>query len=83
MGREEHRWKDFGGEKWKINKRYATCCVALRATRDQHDLKEIVYRQMSEDNEIVTLFYENGRKQFVNVSMDSGVAMIRDILRGV
>lgn len=58
-------------------------CVALRATRDQHDLTDIVYRQMSEDNEIVTLFYENGRKQFVNVSMDSGVAMIRDILRGV
>lgn len=58
-------------------------CVALRATRDQHDLKEIVYRQMSEDNEIVTLLYENGHKRSINVSMDSGVAMIRDILRGV
>ena len=37
-------------------------CVALKAIRDQHDLTDIVYRQMSEDNEIVTLFYENGHK---------------------
>ena len=33
-------------------------CVALQATRDQHDLTDIVYRQISNDNEIVTLFYE-------------------------
>lgn len=58
-------------------------CVALRATRDQSDLVDIVYRQMPNDNEIVTLFYENGHKRSINVNMDSGIAMIRDILRGV
>lgn len=58
-------------------------CVALRATRDQSDLTDVIYRQMPNDNEIVTLFYENGHKRSINVNMDSGIAMIRDILRGV
>lgn len=58
-------------------------CVALQATRDQYNLTDIIYREMPNDNEIVTLFYENGYKRIVNVSMDSGIAMMRDILRGV
>ena len=58
-------------------------CVALRATRDQHDLIEIVYQRRANDRETATLFYENGSKRSVNVSMDSGIAMMRDILRGV
>ena len=58
-------------------------CAALRATRDQSDLTDVIYRQMPNDNEIVTLFYENGHKRSINVNMDSGIAMIRDILRGV
>lgn len=58
-------------------------CVALRATRDQSDLTDVIYRQMPNDNEIVTLFYENGHKRSINVNMDSGIAMIRDVLRGV
>lgn len=58
-------------------------CRALRATRDQSDLEEILYRQIANDNEIVTLVYSNGHKRSINVSMDSGVAMVRDVLRGV
>ena len=58
-------------------------CAALRATRDQSDLTDVIYRQMPNDNEIVTLFYENGHKRSINVNMDSGIAMIRDVLRGV
>lgn len=58
-------------------------CAALKATRDQHDLVEIVYQRRANDRETVTLFYENGHKRSINVSMDSGIAMMRDILRGV
>ena len=58
-------------------------CAALKATRDQHDLIEIVYQRRANDRETATLFYENGTKRIVNVSMDSGIAMMRDILRGV
>ena len=55
---------------------------ALKATRDQHDLKKIVYNRRGQDDEIVSIIYENGSKN-VNVSMDSGIAMIRDILRAI
>ena len=58
-------------------------CAALKATRDQHDLTEIIYQRRANDRETATLFYENGSKRIVNVSMDSGIAMMRDILRGV
>lgn len=51
----------------------------LRATRDQHDLLRIDY---DEESEIATLVYPGGTKP-VNVALDSGVAMIRDIMRAL
>jgi hypothetical protein len=55
---------------------------ALKATRDQHDIKHLVYHRMGRDDEMVSIVYENGGTS-VNVSMDSGIAMIRDILRAI
>lgn len=55
---------------------------ALKATRDQRDLKALVYNSLGPDNEMVSIVYENGGTS-VNVSMDSGIAMIRDILRAI
>ena len=43
----------------------------LRATRDQADLKRIRFD------------YEGGGHRSVNVSLDSGIAMVRDILRAL
>ena len=55
---------------------------ALKATRDQRDLKALVYNSLGPDNAMVSIVYENGSKK-VNVSMDSGIAMIRDILKAI
>ena len=56
-------------------------CWALKATRDQHDLEALIYHKDNGD-ELVVIHYRNGGKN-VNVTMDSGIAMIRDILRAI
>lgn len=55
---------------------------ALQATRENADLKELTYK-VRNDNEIVICKFESGFELFVNVTMDSGMAMIRDIIRGL
>ncbi len=57
-------------------------CKALQATRDQYDLKELIYEEVSEDVQQVHIIYSEGGTS-VNVSLDSGIAMIRDILRHI
>lgn len=52
---------------------------ALQATRDQHDLIELRYDRSVE---AVFVVYEHGAFP-VNVHADSGIAMIRDILRAM
>lgn len=56
----------------------------LRMTRDQSDVKEIIYRKNENTaTETATVTYTNGGKKKVYVSMDSGIAMIRDILNAI
>lgn len=57
-------------------------CAALKATRDQRDLKSLVYHRQGPDDEMVSIIWDNGGTS-VNVSMDSGIAMIRDILKAL
>ena len=57
-------------------------CKTLQATRDQHDLQDLIYQENGPDEQQVTIVWENGGTS-VNVSMDSGIAMIRDILRAL
>lgn len=52
-------------------------CFALQATRDQDDLKKLIY---DEDHEEVIICWDEGGTS-VNVAMDSGIAMIRDVLK--
>lgn len=56
---------------------------ALKATRDQSDLVRIRYEEIGSDHQQVVIDYENGGHRSVNVSLDSGVAMIRDIMRAI
>ena len=49
----------------------------LRATDNAHDLVSLTY---SADEEVVTALFESGGKRVINVSMDSGTAMIRDVM---
>lgn len=51
----------------------------LKLTRDQHDLEQLIY---DEELELVTIAWENGGTT-VNVAMDSGIAMIRDVLNAL
>lgn len=57
-------------------------CLALRATRNQADMESLTYHRNGPDDEMVTIAWENGGTS-VNVSMDSGIAMIRDILKAI
>lgn len=50
---------------------------ALQETRNLHDLEKLTY---NEDSEIVVATFGYGAKKIVNVHMDSGTAMIRDII---
>ena len=54
----------------------------LQATRENADLKELTYKAQN-NNEIVICKFESGFELFVNVTMDSGMAMIRAVLRGL
>lgn len=51
--------------------------TALKLTRSQHDLEELLYHP---DKETVDIIYKKGAVS-VNVAMDSGIAMIRDVLK--
>ena len=55
---------------------------ALQATRDQHDLVSLTYEDLGNDRQEVVIEYEGGSRR-VNVSLDSGIAMIRDVLRAM
>ena len=50
---------------------------ALQATRNLHDLKSLEY---SEERDLVYATFESSYQKVVNVAMDSGTAMIRDII---
>lgn len=54
---------------------------ALKATRDQADLNSVEYGQRNNGDEVVILTYNNGYTKSINVSCDSGIAMMRDILK--
>lgn len=56
--------------------------ATLKLTRNQNDIAWIDY--IKDDRsclEIAVIAYENGTKKIVNVTADSGIAMIRDIMK--
>lgn len=53
---------------------------ALQETRNHGDMTELAYDEASET---VTIRWLSGGKRVVNASMDSGTAMIRDIMRAI
>lgn len=50
---------------------------ALQATRNLSDLVELEYR---EDRELVYAKFASGNQKIANVAMDSGTALIRDVI---
>lgn len=57
--------------------------VTLQATRNASDLVSLEYFEDEKGNETVVATFESGGKRVINVSMDSGTAMIRDIMKGL
>ena len=55
--------------------------MALKTTVEGVSLKEMRYDKLANDRETVTLIYDNDYRKTVNVSCDSGIALMRDVLR--
>ena len=47
----------------------------------REDIVDLKYYVSDSGSEFVDVFYENGFKKTANVSMDSGIALIRDVLK--
>ena len=58
-------------------------CAALKATREHKDLQELYYQKLDSGDETVTVRWSCGGTTVVNVTADSGIAMIRDILQAI
>ena len=57
---------------------------ALKCTREHEDISYVTYNQRLADetgDEIVHIGYKNGYKIDVDVTADSGIALIHDILK--
>ena len=54
--------------------------AALQVTRELYDLMELRYMEHSE---VVIAEFANGSKKVINVALDSGVAVIKDIMRQI
>lgn len=53
---------------------------ALQATKRRYDLVSLIYINVEKGKEIVVAEYDYGGKQEIDVSGDSGIEMIRDII---
>lgn len=56
---------------------------ALRMTREYMDLDHLEYKDLGNGVQHVIAKFEGGGTRTINVSCDSGIAMIKDILKGL
>ena len=57
--------------------------ITLQATHNASDLVSLEYFKDEKENETVIATFESGGKRVINVTMDSGTAMIRDIMKNL
>lgn len=67
----------------KENKRLICELLAdvIRQTMAGEDVEDIQYITPADGIEVASVYLKNGVKMGINVTADSGIAMIRDILR--
>ena len=58
----------------------AELSVLLRMTRRGEGM-QLVYKQKPDGEERVEIYYDGKRYKSVNVSADSGIALIRDVIK--
>lgn len=57
--------------------------MALKTTIEGVDIKEMRYDKLENNKETVTIVYENEHRKVINVSCDSGVTLMKDVLRQI
>lgn len=57
-------------------------CLTLRETRQYSDLESLDYAKKGEGRYVIARFVNGGYRK-INVTADSGIAMIKDILRNI
>lgn len=65
------------------NKICALLLKAVQATDNAWDCESLNYEKLPNGDEQVTVIWESGGKRIINVSMDSGTAMISDIMNNL
>ena len=55
----------------------------LQLTRQYEDLQSLIYLRGGQDHETVMALFTPNNALEINVSMDSGAAMVRDILKAL
>lgn len=66
-------------DKAKITQSFAE---VLKQTACLYDLRDLTYAKTS-DEEFVLAEFQNGRTKKINVHLDSGIAMIYDVMRAL
>lgn len=56
------------------------CNLLIPALRETRDLRELASLTYDDDAEIVTAKFYSGGIKIINVAMDSGTALIKDIV---
>lgn len=54
---------------------------AIKTTVEGVHIKDMRYDKLQNDHETVTIIFDNDYHKTVNVSCDSGIALMRDVLR--
>lgn len=54
--------------------------ILLNATRAGEDIKKM---ELTEDEDLIVIQWKNGSTQKVNITADSGVAIISDVLKAI
>lgn len=80
LGNEENNQKEV----IEMNESKKDICYkllgVLKSTNHLHDLVDLEYYKLGKDDEVVIATFSNGYSKKVNVSLDSGIAMIADIV---
>ena len=56
------------------------CDLLLKALQETYNASDLLSLEYNAQKESVTITFASGGKRVVNVAMDSGTAMIRDIV---
>lgn len=57
--------------------------TALKTTIEGVDIKEMRYDKLENNRETVTIVYVDEHRKLINVSCDSGIALMKDVLRAI